>query len=151
METQNNRRQKDSRNTEQQKAERQWKHRTTEIRKTVETQQQKSERQWKHKTTEVKKTVETQKDGGNTEQQKTVETQNNRSQKDSGNTEQQEAEQQQKKKKWIGKKKLELCFTGSKQGASQFYRGQDNLRQVSRSLYVFEITHMAHRDIYMPK
>ena len=63
--------QKNSGNREQQKAERQWKHRNTESRKTVETQnnrrqkdsgnieQQEAERQWKHRTTGGRKTVET--------------------------------------------------------------------------------------------
>ena len=58
MEKQNKGRQKDSGNIEQGKAERQWKHRTREGRKTVE-KQNKAEKQWKHRTREGRKTVET--------------------------------------------------------------------------------------------
>ena len=68
VETENNRRQTDSGNTEQQKADRQWKHRTTEGRQTVETQNNRR-----------------QTDSGNTEQQKA----------DSGNREQKKADEEE--------------------------------------------------------
>ena len=144
METQSNTRQKDSGNTDQHKIERQWKHRSTQGRKTVKTQI--NTRQKDSGNTDQHKTVETQsntrqKDSGNTQsntRQKDSGTQINTRQKDSGNTEQHKAERQwnteqhkaeEQKRNRVRKKNLELSLCDCKARGEPVSRSPSPLQQ----------------------